>query len=166
MGDGDEMMDRPADTAEGVFVVGGDTSGPSPDLSDISDSLVPQAPIIIRSAEQMDAVTAAQKTIVANSQSQATVMADILNERERQDAKWGPVPRLEHDFGKWLQILMEEIGEASEENLDATWVAALESKPIEGFMSYRQVDIELTQAAAVLVAWLEHRAAIREEQRR
>ncbi len=82
------------------------------------------------------------------------VIRDILEERERQDEKWGPVPRLDHGFGKWLQILMEEIGEACKTDLDATGYPEIYSQA--------DVDTELTQAAAVLVAWLEHRAAIRE----
>ena len=72
---------------------------------------------------------------------------DILEERERQDEKWGPVPRLGHTSGKWLKILMEEIGEYCEAELEG--------------IGYYAEEKELIQAAAVLVAWLEHRASIR-----
>ena len=39
------------------------------------------------------------------------VNAEVLAERYRQDQKWG-VQR--HDYGGWLMILMEEVGEVAE----------------------------------------------------
>jgi hypothetical protein len=65
----------------------------------------------------------------------ALVLREIQAERERQDIKWG---QQDHDFGTWLQILMEEIGEASKDNLDG-----------------RDPRGELIQCAAVLVNWIE-----------
>jgi hypothetical protein len=70
-------------------------------------------------------------------------MADIYqlirDERTRQDAKWGPQ---HHEDGKWLLILTEEVGEASQASLQG-----------------REDDTvaELIQSAAVIVAWLEHK---------
>lgn len=111
---------------------------------------------IIRSAAQLEAAIAKQRTVVTDNPIQAGVVADILNERGRQDEKWGPVPRIEHDFGKWLTILAEEIGEASEAELEAK----ADSQPASFMPWSEQVDIELVQAAATILAWLEHRAII------
>ena len=38
----------------------------------------------------------------------------ILQERKRQDDKWG---QQDHDLGVWMEILTEELGEMSKENL-------------------------------------------------
>lgn len=67
------------------------------------------------------------------------VMIDLQSERDRQVEKWGVQ---NHDDGKWLLILMEEIGEASKD--------ILENKDKE------TVRKELVQCAAVLVAWIEN----------
>lgn len=40
------------------------------------------------------------------------VVYDVIQERLRQDAKWGPQS---HTEGEWLAILAEEIGEAARE---------------------------------------------------
>lgn len=87
------------------------------------------------------------------------ILMDIVEERKRQDLKWGKLPRIDHNFGKWLQILMEEIGEASKADLE------VQASPRHGGEDERftqqyveQVNKELTQAAAVLVAWIEHRS--------
>ena len=66
------------------------------------------------------------------------VMEMIAEERQRQDAKWGPdrvlTPML------WLTILMEEVGEVARAILERDWANLL---------------IEIVQVAAVAVAWLE-----------
>lgn len=58
-------------------------------------------------------------------------------EREAQDAKWG---KQEHPNERWMIIVMEELGEASK--------AILEGHPT-------RMTIELVQAMAVIMAWLE-----------
>ena len=75
------------------------------------------------------------------------ILLRILEERKIQDLKWGTVPRLGHDFGKWLVILMEEIGEASRAELEGDWL---------------QSNKELLEAAAVIVAWIEHLEIVQE----
>ena len=40
----------------------------------------------------------------------STIHQDVLNERARQDAKWGEQNHAPH---KWLAILLEEAGEAA-----------------------------------------------------
>jgi NTP pyrophosphatase (non-canonical NTP hydrolase) len=39
------------------------------------------------------------------------VVNGIMKERVRQDEKWG---RQRHDYGTWLQILVEEVGEVAQ----------------------------------------------------
>ncbi|MEQ9027532.1 MAG: hypothetical protein RLP44_02355 [Aggregatilineales bacterium] len=66
------------------------------------------------------------------------ILEAISTERKRQLEKWGDQ---EHEQGTWLLILMEEIGEVSQD--------ILQSKDEE------YVFKELIQSAAVIVAWLE-----------
>lgn len=66
-----------------------------------------------------------------------SAIARVMEERARQDAKWG---EQNHDPGKWSLILAEELGEVSKSALEGDRANYL---------------IELVQAAAVLVAWLE-----------
>ncbi len=66
---------------------------------------------------------------------QATAIMHIREERRRQDKKWGVQ---NHTNMRWLPILMEEVGELAK---------ALN----EGTMT----DGELTQVAAVALAWME-----------
>ena len=65
-------------------------------------------------------------------------VADVLAERERQDAKWG---EQNHPIETWMLILMEEVGEMSK--------AALENRPED------EVRSELVQVAAVALSMLE-----------
>lgn len=81
---------------------------------------------------------------------QESVMDRILDERKRQDAKWGVQ---DHDEFMWLAILTEEVGEVAQSSLFA-------------MEETRESNLkqELTQVAAVAVAWLEaieRRAAAR-----
>jgi NTP pyrophosphatase (non-canonical NTP hydrolase) len=39
------------------------------------------------------------------------VLSDVDKERTRQDKKWG---KQRHDYGTWLQILIEEVGEVAQ----------------------------------------------------
>ena len=67
------------------------------------------------------------------------ILDQISGERLRQDELWGTQ---DHNDGKWMIILMEEIGEAAKD--------IYENKQ-------ENADIELVQCAAVIVAWLESR---------
>ncbi len=67
--------------------------------------------------------------------AQANALTALLTERKAQDAKWGYV---EHDGGKWLGILMEEVGEMCQD--------------INQGNDYKE---ELIQVAAVAMSWLE-----------
>ncbi len=61
----------------------------------------------------------------------------FLNERTKQDSKWG---EQNHDIFKWLAILGEEVGEINK--------AALENK-------YDEIINELIQTGAVVIAMIE-----------
>ena len=73
------------------------------------------------------------------------VLQSILEERARQDAKWG---EQNHPDEWWLPILVEEVGELSEAMLD-----------FQFSMSSSKLDLdvkkELVELVAVGVAWLE-----------
>lgn len=71
-----------------------------------------------------------------------TVIEDILEERKKQDAKWG---EQNHDFPMWLAILTEELGEASQE----FFTSQAMTRPRANFRT------ELVQCAAVLAAMIE-----------
>lgn len=72
------------------------------------------------------------------------VFDDVNDERNRQDAKWGEQNHLDV---VWNAILMEEVGEASQEVLTTAFGAAA-----KGHGDLRE---ELVQVAAVAVAWIE-----------
>lgn len=76
--------------------------------------------------------------------SRQEIFAAIDEERIKQDAKWG---QQDHDDLLWGAILAEEVGEAAQ--------AALFSKYNPCDMHTNGLRQELTQAAAVIVAWLE-----------
>ncbi len=82
--------------------------------------------------------------VIANSDEQATVLLDIVDERERQDQKWGIQNHLDLT---WNAILMEEIGEAAQEVLTRSMGSIA-----KGHGDLRE---ELIQVAAVTVAWIE-----------
>lgn len=70
------------------------------------------------------------------------VLDEIFDERKRQDQKWGIQ---KHGAYKWLAIIMEELGEASE--------AALEADACN--LSPEEYENELLQTAASCVAAIE-----------
>jgi hypothetical protein len=85
----------------------------------------------------------------------------VLNERRRQDAKWG---EQNHNDYYWLGILAEEFGEAAKaliDNCDRAYPAI--SIPVGGIYDHTNIqhsgtaslERELTHVAAVAVAWLE-----------
>ena len=82
--------------------------------------------------------------ILKRGLTQGRILNAILEERDRQDAKWGD--QSHHPDEKWLAILVEEVGEMAKD--------LLEGKDWRG---------EAVQAAAVLVAWLEGRQDAKDE---
>ena len=74
---------------------------------------------------------------------QEKIIDQILQERKRQDMKWGIQ---NHNHANWLLILTEEIGEAAKE--------ANEIHFRDG--DVEKLKTELIQSAAVIVSWLEN----------
>lgn len=70
------------------------------------------------------------------------VVYQVAAERERQDEKWGPQ---NHNPFTWLAILGEEVGEANQAALQATF----------GGMAWADYRKELIEVAAVAVAMVE-----------
>ncbi|CAM3669676.1 hypothetical protein DESA109040_19265 [Deinococcus saxicola] len=84
--------------------------------------------------------------------STGNVLAEILAERQRQDAKWGGQ---DHDPSTWLMVLAEEVGEANQavlEMLFPTYDKRAAERGPRTLAEYRQ---ELIQVAAVAVAAIE-----------
>ena len=70
---------------------------------------------------------------------QQGILYDIIDERIRQDKKWGADRELNNYI--WLGILMEEVGEiATAINKEVHWLKGRK---------------ELVQIAAVAIAWIE-----------
>lgn len=76
-------------------------------------------------------------------QNQTDVFAAIIKERAEQDKKWATQ---NHPAPIWLAILTEEVGEVAEIVIEANF---------DGDPFYGELEHELTQIAAVAVAWLE-----------
>ena len=74
-----------------------------------------------------------------SSEYQLASVIDILDERARQDQKWGE--QQHHSRAEWAVILGEEFGEVCRD--------ILERAPRE------KLQAEITQCAAVCLAWLE-----------
>jgi NTP pyrophosphatase (non-canonical NTP hydrolase) len=76
------------------------------------------------------------------AENTTNILAEVYNERERQDAKWGE--QNHHPF-LYLAVLGEEVGEANQAALQATFGG-------KTWADYRQ---ELIETAAVAVAMVE-----------
>jgi NTP pyrophosphatase (non-canonical NTP hydrolase) len=68
----------------------------------------------------------------------------VVDERRRQDEKWGPQA---HGHEVWLTILTEEVGEVAEAILDYRFKPSPETRA--------HLLEELVQVTAVGVSWLE-----------
>ena len=79
------------------------------------------------------------------------VLGEISAERTRQDAKWG---EQNHDDATWHLILAEEFGEISGDICKMVFDAK-NGDDIDKLQE--NLDKELIQAAAVIVAWVEAR---------
>ncbi len=75
------------------------------------------------------------------------ILAEVIQERARQDEKWG---EQNHKPIEWCAILGEEVGEVNKAALEAHFKQYF--KDNEQLANYRQ---ELIQVAAVAVAMIE-----------
>ncbi len=82
--------------------------------------LIQVAAVVVAMIEDLDyGIADSSKTLTADrpktTQSKRTqtapILAQIFEERQNQDAKWGPQ---HHAPEMWLTILMEEVGEAAQ----------------------------------------------------
>lgn len=73
----------------------------------------------------------------------------VVDERDKQDRKWGPQ---NHSPIEWMAILVEEVGEAQKEALEHHWAGT--HYPVDEFRLLR-LRAELVQVAAVAVAAIE-----------
>lgn len=88
------------------------------------------------------------KQLKDDSSSKVSVFEDILNERERQDEKWG---EQNHHPMYWLGILMEEVGELAE----ATNETFLDNATEIEKGGYKNMRAEAIQVAAVALEIVE-----------
>lgn len=75
-------------------------------------------------------------------EKQSKIVDEILNERKKQDIKWG---QQNHNNATWNLILSEEVGEVAKSILEARF----------GNARLEETREELIQVAAVALAWLE-----------
>lgn len=75
------------------------------------------------------------------------VLTDVVDERHRQDMRWG---QQDHSPIEWMAILMEEVGEVSKEVCEHHFQYKGDQK--ERSLRMRK---ELVQVAAVAVAMIE-----------
>lgn len=79
------------------------------------------------------------------------VNSDVMSERIRQNRKWGTQ---RHDAGKWLAILVEEVGEAAQAAMPSLGLTTIKETDADNLYE------ELAHVSAVANAWMEQ---IREE---
>lgn len=77
-------------------------------------------------------------------------MTEILEERERQNDKWG---EQNHAPMEWMAILTEEVGEAMKEALEFHWNGEHYFHDRDAVL--KRYRAELVQVAAVAIAALE-----------
>jgi len=77
-------------------------------------------------------------------------ICSVLNERKRQDKKWGVQ---DHTLEWWLAILMEEVGEMAEAILETHFKNTRWAKPEKG--GHKNIRFEAVQVAAVALAMIE-----------
>lgn len=73
-----------------------------------------------------------------------SALVSIIDERTRQDEKWG---LQRHSWPEWIAILTEEVGEAAHAAVEERW------RPTGDLGALRT---ELVQVAAVAVQMIEH----------
>jgi NTP pyrophosphatase (non-canonical NTP hydrolase) len=76
------------------------------------------------------------------------ILKEVKEERERQDGIWG---EQNHKPIEWMAILMEEVGEASKEALEAYF----EGKAKDRKFLLKRYRKEIIQVAAVAISMIE-----------
>lgn len=83
--------------------------------------------------------------------SQLSVMQDVIEERTRQNLKWGVQ---NHEPCRWISILTEEVGEAAQAANDMLEKPASSNAELWG--QEQEYRAELVQVAAVAIAMIEN----------
>jgi len=79
------------------------------------------------------------------------IIREIIGERSRQDFKWG---EQNHNPHIWLSILMEEVGEASEQALNIDF--GLQHSAYNGIIrKFRKEIIEVTAVGLAIIECLD-----------
>lgn len=78
----------------------------------------------------------------------ARVLTEVLDERARQEAKWG---QQNHDLPRYFAILSEEVGEVAKAIVEHEWPG----DDLRRGLFLLEVRRELVQTAAVAVAMVE-----------
>ncbi len=88
------------------------------------------------------------------NEAEGRAFQETINERRRQDRKWG---EQDHSFVEWISILAEEFGEASRAANHAYFMIQKEEYDFDAVQNwiknYRQ---ELIETAAVCIAAVEN----------
>lgn len=92
---------------------------------------------------------ARERRAVAEAARSVRIVSDILDERQRQDARWGEQA---HPPERWQGILGEEMGEVCQATNDLVF-GHTDNGVDEALAHLRE---ELVQVAAVAAAWVEH----------
>ena len=83
-----------------------------------------------------------------NKDETARVLHEVLDERERQEARWG---QQNHDLPRYFAILSEEVGEVAKAIVEHEFT----SDDLRRGLFLLEVRHELVQTAAVAVAMVE-----------
>ena len=97
----------------------------------------------------------AKSRITDNINPIRVVLAEIIDERIRQNNKWG---EQNHSLPEWIAILTEEVGEAAKEAVKYHHKETVEgARPTEGIQKERLENFrkEMVQVAAVAVQIIE-----------
>lgn len=92
-------------------------------------------------------------------QKTSRVLTDILNEREKQDARWGAQDHLDGTAKHYTEQAMDFKRLAAQQAYrgSITWNTILQEEVFEALSSNTQEQLrsELVQVAAVAIAWIE-----------
>ena len=82
------------------------------------------------------------------------VIYDVMDERTRQDKKWG---EQNHSDEKWLSVLVEEVGEAAQA-INKLYVDPVREQSTNDTDKWQtNLENEVIEIAAVAIAWVECR---------
>jgi len=91
--------------------------------------------------------------VAVNGRKQRAAVLAILDERARQDRRWG---QQDHDPVYWAGILMEELGEVAREAIEIVPFAEREQRTRdESLARLRKETVQLAAVAVALIEWID-----------